>query len=350
MKTRTLLLGAVASLALTGAANARELNGWYVGLEGGGNWIQDADSVFDGGPFVSTTSFDTGWAALGSVGYKWHSWRAELELGYRANDFDAFQVTGFAPSTTGGKFDELSAMLNILYDVELTERIGLFVGAGAGGDFIDYENNVGTFAHNIDIIDDDAVFAWQAMGGVNYQLTSSTELVLAYRYFNADSPSFATFGGILHTDDYDNVVKHTATIGLRYHFGQPAAAPMAEAAPPPPPPAAPEIARQFIVFFGFNKCNITGEADGVLSQAADAAKQTGSASITITGHTDTSGSAKRNQKLSECRANAAKTNLVGKGISAGSIHAMGKGENELLVQTADGVKEPQNRRAQVDLE
>ena len=88
----------------------------------------------------------------------------------------------------------------------------------------------------------------------------------------------------------------------------------------------------------------------MLSQAADTAKKVGSAAIQIVGHTDTSGSPKYNQKLSECRANAAKTNLVGKGIAAGSISALGKGESELMVQTADGVKEPQNRRATVDLQ
>ena len=54
--------------------------------------------------------------------------------------------------------------------------------------------------------------------------------------------------------------------------------------------------------------------------------------------------------LSECRANAAKTNMVGKGIPDASISTSGKGESELMVQTGDGVKEPQNRRATVDLE
>ena len=64
---------------------------------------------------------------------------------------------------------------------------------------------------------------------------------------------------------------------------------------------------------------------------------------------DTSGSNAYNQKLSECRSDAVKTNLVGKGIGEGTISTSGKGEAELMVQTGDGVKEPQNRRATVDL-
>ena len=86
-----------------------------------------------------------------------------------------------------------------------------------------------------------------------------------------------------------------------------------------------------------------------MSEAASAAKSGGSASVRIVGHTDSVGSNSYNQKLSECRANAAKTNLVGKGVSDGSISTSGKGETELTVQTGDGVKEPQNRRATIDL-
>jgi OOP family OmpA-OmpF porin len=124
------------------------------------------------------------------------------------------------------------------------------------------------------------------------------------------------------------------------------AGPPAPLPPPPPPPAV----KQFIVFFGFDRCDITDEADRVLGEAAAAANATGSASIRIVGHTDTSGSPAYNQRLSECRSTAAKGNLVGKGVAGDSISTAGRGEAELMVQTGDGVKEPQNRRATVDLQ
>jgi OmpA-OmpF porin, OOP family len=41
---------------------------------------------------------------------------------------------------------------------------------------------------------------------------------------------------------------------------------------------------------------------------------------------------------------------VAKGVPASAISATGKGETELMVQTGDGVKEPQNRRAQINLQ
>ena len=48
------------------------------------------------------------------------------------------------------------------------------------------------------------------------------------------------------------------------------------------------------------------------------------------------------------RAGAAKAGLVNEGVPPGAITTVGKGETELLVQTADGVKEPQNRRAAIE--
>jgi outer membrane protein OmpA-like peptidoglycan-associated protein len=88
----------------------------------------------------------------------------------------------------------------------------------------------------------------------------------------------------------------------------------------------------------------------VLSEAANAVRQLGSVTVRISGHTDTVGSVSANQKLSECRAGAARRNLVIKGVPAEAIRTAGYGESQLLIQTGDGVKEPQNRRVNVDLD
>src|SRR5690606_31174846 len=120
---------------------------------------------------------------------------------------------------------------------------------------------------------------------------------------------------------FEDIEKHTVTVGLRYDLFEDETPVAPVIAPPPPPP--PAEAAQFIIYFGFNKCNITSEASRVLDEAATAAKSTGSASVQIVGHTDTVGSASFNQRLSECRANAAKTSLIGKGVAASSISASG---------------------------
>jgi iron complex outermembrane receptor protein len=133
----------------------------------------------------------------------------------------------------------------------------------------------------------------------------------------------------------------------------------AEYTPPPPPlpaPAAaapvatPEAARSFQVFFDFDKSDITAAAAKVIQAAADAVKAGHVVQITVTGHTDTVGSASYNQGLSERRAASVKQTLVADGVAGGEITTIGVGKTGLLVPTADGVREPQNRRAEIVLQ
>ncbi|MDY0240902.1 MAG: OmpA family protein, partial [Rhodospirillaceae bacterium] len=56
-----------------------------------------------------------------------------------------------------------------------------------------------------------------------------------------------------------------------------------------------------------------------------------------------------NMALSLRRANAVKAELVKLGIPANEISVVGKGKADPLVPTADGVREPQNRRVQINL-
>ncbi len=349
MYSKIALLGAVAALSLVAAGQSQAHHqGWYVGLEGGANWVDDNTFAYDtgnppgGAPLaVREMEFDTGWAALGTVGYGFEkNWRVELELGYRQNDAD-FALPVGAAFPTNGELTEYTAMINVIYDVPLSERFDLNVGLGVGADYAQYNDDR--------IVDDaDTNFAYQAIAGLTYKLTNRLDVSLTYRFLNVDSPNFAdAVPGRGDTYAFDDVEKHTVTVGLRYDLFEDAAPYVAP--PPAPPPAPPTEARQFIIYFGFNKCNISPEADTVLGEAASTAKTVGSASVVIVGHTDTVGSNAYNQKLSQCRANAAKTNLVAKGIGAGSISTSGRGEDELLVKTGDGVKEPQNRRATIDL-
>ena len=149
----------------------------------------------------------------------------------------------------------------------------------------------------------------------------------------------------------DDLQKHTVTLGLRYAFGQPTAEPVVAPPPPAPPPVAePTTPREYIVFFGHNKSNLTNEALDVIRQAAAAAKEYGSASILVVGHADRSGSDRYNQRLSERRGNNVKAALVRQGIPENQIVVVGKGETQPLVPTADGVREPQNRRVEIVLQ
>lgn len=119
--------------------------------------------------------------------------------------------------------------------------------------------------------------------------------------------------------------------------------------PPPPPPPPPQAAapQSFMVFFDWDRSNLSQQAVQVIGQAAAAFKSRGAARLVATGHTDTSGPENYNMALSLRRANAVKNELVRQGVPADAISVVGKGEQGLLVQTADGVREPQNRRVEI---
>jgi outer membrane protein OmpA-like peptidoglycan-associated protein len=109
------------------------------------------------------------------------------------------------------------------------------------------------------------------------------------------------------------------------------------------------VVRQFVVFFDFDRSSLTPEALQVVGAAVMTAKASGMAKIMVIGHTDTVGSQRYNQALSERRANSVKTELVRLGLNAGDVETIGRGFSEPLVSTGPGVREPQNRRAVIDL-
>jgi hypothetical protein len=114
--------------------------------------------------------------------------------------------------------------------------------------------------------------------------------------------------------------------------------------PPPPPPAA---MASFMVFFDWDSTRLNQQSMVVIGQAAQAFKSRGGSQITATGHTDTSGGDAYNMALSLRRANVVKDALVQQGVPPMAINAVGVGKAGLLVQTPDGVREPQNRRVEM---
>jgi len=84
-------------------------------------------------------------------------------------------------------------------------------------------------------------------------------------------------------------------------------------------------------------------------QAAQYAAQGNATQVVVVGHTDTSGSVRYNQRLSERRAKAVADALVGLGVNQSLLQVDWKGETEPAVATGDGVKEPLNRRSTINI-
>jgi outer membrane protein OmpA-like peptidoglycan-associated protein len=113
-------------------------------------------------------------------------------------------------------------------------------------------------------------------------------------------------------------------------------------------PAAEPPARDYLVFFDFDKTEIRPEAASILDRAAQSVFAIGSSNVTLVGHADTSGPARYNQWLSERRAFAVRQYLLGKGIAADVI-TKGRGEEDPRVDTNDGVEEQENRRVEIQI-
>ena len=214
---------------------------------------------------------------------------------------------------------------------------------------------VGTTAIN----GDGGGLALQGIAGIGYQMTDNWTSTIEYRYFTLQGAEVNTLAGGSVDADYDS---HSIMVGLRYTFGEkkkpmpaaapaPAPAPVAqkkpEPAPAPAPQAPPPVARNYIVFFDWDKAEITGEALTILQSAAENARKGNISRIAATGHADTSGTRAYNVKLSERRARAVQAQLNKLGIATNQIAVDWKGELEQLVPTADGVREPQNRRVEI---
>jgi len=129
--------------------------------------------------------------------------------------------------------------------------------------------------------------------------------------------------------------------GLRYVFG---VAPILITAPPVPPPTS---VRDYLVFFDWDRADLTDRARQIIAEAASALTRVQLTQIFVNGHTDTSGTRSYNQRLSMRRAEIVTAELVRDGVPHDVISIQGLGQTHPLVPTGPGVREPRNRRVEI---
>lgn len=359
MRNTASALALVAALGLGSAAAAQDMagagKGLYLGAGIGASIPRDSDVSASG--VDSEAELDTSYGLMGAIGYAYpNNFRSEIELGWRENDIDG--VSGATAS--GGDVNVLHGMLNLYYDIPGMGRFTPYLGAGIGAArvSVDAFATNGPFGASTD--DSDVVFGYQGIAGVGYQLTDNLGLFADYRYFATTDADLRTSAGADIEADYS---EHRILVGLRWFFGAPAKkmeptpaaapAPMPAPAPAPAPAAqapAPQPARNYLVFFDFDRADLKPDALSIVRQAAqNFPKTTGVTRIEATGHADRSGPDAYNMRLSQRRAEAVRAELIRQGIPANQITIAAKGEREPLVQTPDGVREPQNRRVEIVL-
>jgi OmpA-OmpF porin, OOP family len=344
MTLRTKLLAATLLaaplFALPHGAKAQPVTGLYVGLGAGANILMDEEPGFGRHfDFGSRYHFDTGAVGVGSIGWGFgNGFRAELEGDYRYNSVD--RIGGSSRFVSGLDQQNYGAMANLLFDLDVrSPYIFPYFGVGAGWTQTRLSYEGGVTNDN---------FAYQGIFGLSFPVPWVVGLsaTAEYRFFGVPNPGgFKLAPGVKL--DVNQDLNHSFLIGLRYAFNT---------APPPPPPAPPVVvapapapARSYLVFFDWDRADLTDRARQVVAEAARNASRVQVTRIEVNGYTDTSGTPQYNQGLSVRRAQTVQAELVRDGVPANEIEIHGYGETHLLVPTAQGVREPQNRRVEIIL-
>ena len=383
MKLRSALLAATVMVAPV-AAQAQAVSGLYIGAGAGANIMQNETVDRVAIPRVangSISSFnnsnyrlDTGFVGVASIGYGLgNGLRFEIEGDYRQNKLDGFTSSN-QRFYGGGDEQKYGGMFNVLYDLDL-QPLGItlpvvpYVGLGVGYMWVQEHNSrftgyngpavgaplgyTGTFRSNEGF----GALAAQAIVGASLPIAAVPGLALtaeyrfmalaqsrtySYQYIQtAPAPGLETRARIKLSDDYN----HGILVGVRYNFNQ---APPPVVVQPAPVPSQ-QVARTYLVFFDWDRADLTDRARQIIAEAARATTQVQVTRIEGDGNTDTTGTARYNQGLSVRRAENVAAELVRLGVPRSAITTQGFGFSRLLVPTGPGVREPQNRRVEIIL-
>ncbi len=111
----------------------------------------------------------------------------------------------------------------------------------------------------------------------------------------------------------------------------------------PPRPSA------YVLYFETGGDVLTAESQGALKVIRKEIAERPASEVQVIGHTDRVGSMDGNDRLSLKRAELIRGVLIESGVDAGKLEAIGRGERDPLVATADEVGEPRNRRVEINV-
>ena len=366
MKLRYALLAA-SLFAAPAVASAQVVDGPYVA--GGAGFSQPNNTKLTTPPGYTgrLSGSNAGYEAFVSGGYGFgNGLRAEAEiLGFGNDQNLSFNTPG---GTATGKTTQnaIGVMVNGLYDIDLGMGFTPYVGAGAGYLGVQYRGlnaqtagatcGVGFVCYYKGNSGTNGAPAIQGIVGVSFPVNPHLSITLDYRLI--DKLGGSKESGILSagtnyvttSTKVGQTLEHSLMIGLRWAANAYTApmAPMPAAAPAAVAPA-PAPSRSYLVFFDWDKADLTARAQQIIAEAAKNSTRVASTRIDVAGHADKSGTPAYNQTLSLARANNVAAELVRLGVPKSAISISAFGDTKPLVPTAAGVREPQNRRVEIVL-
>jgi OOP family OmpA-OmpF porin len=344
MKKSTMTIALAAALLSISVAQASEFSGLWIGAKAGSNRSDAAGSGTALQPNFSKASGNT-YGIEG--GYNWDKGNFLLGVDGFA-DFNQKKTHGSTPAGVVNNYG------SDVYGVDL--KLGL-----PSGQWLPY-----------------AKLGYASSRATGTGLTgtgSGAHLGLGVEYKIAAHWSLA--GEYTNTSSKNNGTKlnnNNFTIGVNYYFDSPYVAPVAAAvAAPvvaqeivkpapvavaaPAPVVAPKESYKTIfsdkpvtiegASFATNSAKLKHTADKKLNEVVDFAAKNKDSNLAVSGHTDSTGSAKLNQKLSVARAASVKAYLVKKGVAADRISTKGEASARPVADNKTKAGRALNRRVEI---
>ncbi len=198
-------------------------SGFYLGLTGGVAYLDDTEVDRTGGLNRVDVEYDLGWALQGQIGYEFDDLfapnvdlRLDLEAGYMTAEVDRLSVGGVNVVGSSGEFRAFSLTTNAYLDYNITDRLDVFVGGGAGLGFTNTDDYRG---NGVSVFDgDDTVFAFHLDAGVSFDVTEMVVLEARYRYMNFVNVEASGSAAAATANTTQNVDAHLGLVGLRLKF------------------------------------------------------------------------------------------------------------------------------------
>ncbi|HEY8950131.1 MAG TPA: porin family protein, partial [Rhizomicrobium sp.] len=206
MKIRMIALAGVAAMALSAPAVASDATGWYLGLGVGWDHMGTFEQTFTGGPLPARFKTNTDDSAIiaGTVGYRFANHiRVEDEVSWNRHD---------VKSPFDGRVSLLTDMLNVVWDIPLTDRWDLSLGAGAGVGRLNADTSIAPFTY---LNGKHLGFMYQLIGGFAYSVSDNVDLTLDYRYRSVSVDKNYGTSFVLYDARARDTNEQVAMIGLR---------------------------------------------------------------------------------------------------------------------------------------
>ena len=373
MKLKTTILMSVASFAIASTAQAGDI---YGAIGAGLSYVQpDRDFETDtvGSEFDGDIDYDKGVGIYVALGKHLASdWRAEIE--YANRDNDARHVSGQSPGFPGfgaihgfdGELTAHSVMFNLIKDFKTQDAIGgvtPYLGGGVGFSILDLDLTTAGVPAGLDTltgVETRLTPSYQGIAGLAFDVAENLVLDVSYRFTGSAKSTFDAVYNGSPIELRTNNDTHSVFAGLRWNFGGSGAVEYKDcwdgSSVPVSAECPPQLVEQqaatpddlgVIVYFDYDKSNLTPEASTLIREFSAQALSNDINTVVVSGNTDTSGSSAYNEALSQRRASAVREALIANGVPAEKVETRAFGESNLAKPTADGTREPLNRRAEV---